>query len=549
MITQTTFTKIYVVVFLFFFSTIFAQTTWNGSTWIPNPPNSTLDAMFTGNYSSTATIVAKSISITNNAQVTIIAGNTLTVENGISVSAGSNLIFENTANLIQNNASAVNTGNITFRRNTVAMRKYDYTYWSSPVTGQTLSSFSPLTNSNRFYSFNASTAVNNWAFESPSNIMASGKGYAIMAPNNYTATLQIFNGEFIGIPHNGNVPVNVVLTGPSLIHNLVGNPYPSAINVQTLIDNTTLGTLYFWTHNTPITNNVFTTNDYAIRTRNSGTVAISGGTAPGLYIAAGQGFFASSSATGTITFTNAMRVAGNNSQFYKETAKTKSEPNLYYFWLNLTNLSGAFKQIAIGYEEGATNGYDFGIDAFTAIGNIISFYSTIDNNNFAIQARAYPWTSNDVIPIGYSSTIKGSFDINLDHNSPFFDTGAIYLFDADLNLHHNLKSSPYTFNTAVGTFNNRFVIRFVNPTLGVDENILDEKTVTITANNQEINAFSPTQNIRKIQVYDLLGRLIFEDTTISQKQYTIRNLLAQNQTLIIKLQLENNQNIVKKLIY
>jgi hypothetical protein len=205
--------------------------------------------------------------------------------------------------------------------------------------------------------------------------MLSGRGYAIRSPDNFTSTPQVFNGEFIGVPNNGDIPTNVIAFNPGLLnYNFIGNPYPSAISVISLLDNSNLGTMYFWTHNTAISGNSFTTNDYAIRTRTTGTAAISGGAAPGLFIAAGQGFFASAATTTTLTFTNSMRVAGNNTQFYKN---TQALPLNYYVHLNLTNTLGAFKQIAVGYEELATNGYDFGTDALASTEGAITFYSLI----------------------------------------------------------------------------------------------------------------------------------------------------------------------------
>ena len=61
------------------------------------------------------------------------------------------------------------------------------------------------------------------------------------------------------------------------------------------------------------------------------------------YIAAGQSFFAKSKTGASVVFTNSMRVAGNNSQFYKTTAKAAIER--HRVWLNLLNTQGAFKQL------------------------------------------------------------------------------------------------------------------------------------------------------------------------------------------------------------
>ena len=165
------------------------------------------------------------------------------------------------------------------------MIQYDYTYWSSPVSSQVLNVFSPLTLASKFYSFNADPLVNNWVLENQINTMLPAKGYAIRAPQGYSSTPQTFNGSFVGVPNNGNYTVNVYKKTVGN-YNLLGNPYPSAINVQTLISNTTLITLYYWTHNTAISSNVFTSNDYAVRTSLAGTAASSGGVVPTKYMAA-----------------------------------------------------------------------------------------------------------------------------------------------------------------------------------------------------------------------------------------------------------------------
>jgi hypothetical protein len=539
------------IAFAFFTNGISAQTTtWDGSAWSNGTPDNTKDTFFTGNYSSSANIATKSVSVSSPAQVIINTGHMLTVVNDITVAGGSNLIFENSASLLQINALATNTGSINFKRNATPMVQYDYTYWSSPVAGQTLVGFSPLTLSDKFFSFDGTT-TDTWTNENGGNVMQSGKGYAIRAPQGYNATPQTFNGEFIGVPNNGDVIMPIVAYDPGVLnYNLIGNPYPSAISVTTLIDNTTLGALYFWTHNTAVSNNIFTENDYAIRNKFFGTQAISGGPIPGSYVAAGQGFFASSSATGTITFTNTMRVADNNSQFYRNAQSTQADSQSYSFSLNMihTQTSGIFKQLTIGYLEGATNGLDFGADANAPAG-AISFYSVINNVGYAIQSRAYPWIVNDQIQLGFNTSIDGPFQIALDNIAPFFDAQNIYIQDVQQNVYHNLKTAPYVFNTVSGTFNNRFMIHYIDPNLSLEDYLSNQNAVTVTVNNSEIKTISSLENIKNIQVYDLLGKLIFEKNDIGQNQFTISNLTATNQALIIKTQLENNQTIVKKLVY
>ncbi|WP_430399480.1 hypothetical protein [Flavobacterium sp.] len=532
----------------FFAQLAFSQTTtWDGATWDNGNPDNITDAIFTGNYSSLGNLTAKSVTVNSPAIVTFNSSHTLTVQNDITVMSGSSLIFENNASLLQINGSAINTGNITYKRDATPMIENQYTYWGTPVSGQVLNIFSPLTSPSRFHSFNANSAVNNWVNESGANTMDPGKGYAIQAPNNYTVTPTVYNGEFVGTPNNGIIPVGVEAFNPVLLnYNFISNPYPSAINVVTLIDNTNLGTLYFWTHNTAIVANVFTTDDYAVRTRTTGTAAVSGGAAPSQYIAAGQGFFASAGTTTSINFTNAMRVNGNNSQFYREVLST---PLNYYIHLNLTNTLGAFKQIAVGYQDDATNGYDFGTDALASTAGVIQFYSLIPPSTlgFGIQGRAYPWTVTDQISLGINTTQAGSYDIAIDHTDSFFDDKDIFLEDTSNGTFHNLKTSTFTFTTATGTFNNRFKLHYQDLSLSTDDNIVNEASLIIYSEDETTKFTSSKIKISAIEAFDITGRLLFEEKNINALTFE-KNIPQANQTIFITVTLDNSQKIRKKLI-
>jgi hypothetical protein len=53
-----------------------------------------------------------------------------TVVNEVTVEASAVLILENNASLVQVNNSALNVGNIQYKRQTKCINKFDYTYWS-----------------------------------------------------------------------------------------------------------------------------------------------------------------------------------------------------------------------------------------------------------------------------------------------------------------------------------------------------------------------------------------------------------------------------------
>jgi len=144
----------------------------------------------------------------------------------------------------------VNTDYIYYRRNTTPVRQFDYSYWSSPVASQVLSSFSP--NSNQIFKWD--TTAYNWSFVNPSNTMNVGTGYIIRTPDaapfNPTTT-NIFNGQFFGIPNNGTITIPIAATGANNL-NLIGNPYPSALDADSFIiynqpanGGVLAGTMYF----------------------------------------------------------------------------------------------------------------------------------------------------------------------------------------------------------------------------------------------------------------------------------------------------------------
>jgi hypothetical protein len=240
--------------------------------------------------------------------VTISSGNDVTLQGALTVSSGS-FTLENNANLIQT-SDAANSGNIIVKRNSSALKRQDYTLWSSPVVGQNLLAFSPQTLTNRFYEYNPSS--NNYVAITPgTNSFIPGNGYLIRMPNNHPATATVWNGQFTGVPNNGNVPVTMSST-----YNLVGNPYPSPISMSTFVSENTAsitGTLYFWRET-----NLNTSNN-AYCTWAGGTFVTNGEAEvynPSGIIQTGQGFIvAAKSGMTALNFNNTQRTNNHANQF------------------------------------------------------------------------------------------------------------------------------------------------------------------------------------------------------------------------------------------
>ncbi|WP_158730068.1 MULTISPECIES: LamG-like jellyroll fold domain-containing protein [unclassified Flavobacterium] len=549
-------------------------TTYTASGWSVTP---TIDMLGVINSNIPITTNVELCNCTVNATDAVVAfGKTLKLRDKLTVNGS--LTFENTANLVQEN-NVVNTGNIKYQRETTPIKKFDFTYWSSPVSGQKLFDLSPLTNPGKYYSFNSSTGA--YAAENPQNLMGKGIGYIIRAPEN-TATppapLSPYLAIFEGVPHNGTITLSPVLPFKAY---LIGNPYPSALDADAFIAanaNVLFGTLYFWTHNTARgvgVNNpgsgyyAYSADDYATYNTTGGVAVaasdsnkdISNPYRPTGKIAAGQAFFASTieNMIGTsILFNNSMRLGvGNtildNSQFFKTTSsksKTASSVERHRLWLNLTNAQGAFKQMLVGYISGATNNYDTTFDGTSYNGNkFLDFYSVNNNKMLTIQGRALPFEESDEVQLGYSSTIQGSFSISIDKVDGVLASRKIYLEDKIKNITHDLKQGPYTFETATGTFNTRFVLRYTDKTLGVDDIDLKKKSVVVSVKNKLIKVESGAESIDKIFVYTLSGAVVYEKQKVDAAIFTIPSLSVAQQVLIVKTVLQDGSVTTTKIIY
>lgn len=530
------------------------NTIWNGTSWSNGLPSSGKEVYFKDDYPSLTTANICSCSVDNGKTVTLLSGNTLGIE--FSYSGLGTLILEDTANLYQSDDEMINTGILNLKRKTSPILKSDYTYWSSPINNQKLLDVSPNSPADKYYSYDKG-----WKRESPANSMTLGKGYIIQGPQNFSSTVPVkYETVFKGIPNNGAINLNI---GETNSFNLIGNPYPSTLDADVFLNlnkEKIKGTLYFWTHNTPVAGGRYTQNDYAVYNRLGGVgtrPALATGineTIPDGKIASGQAFFVASLGSGTIEFNNKMRTTERNSIFFKpDKIKSGSDQNdfeKHRIWLNLTSSDGVFKQILMGYITGATNLYDTGFDAESFNANAyVDFYSIAENKKLSIQGRALPFEETDSITLGYLSNIDGEFSISIDHEDGIFDNVPVFIEDKNLNIIHNLKEAPYLFTTQKGTFNDRFVLRYTDRTLGIIEAEDSKQAVLVAVKDKAIKVKSTKENILEVSIFDVTGRLLFNKNKIGLTEFQITSLNSGNQVLVVKTILEDGTSVATKIIF
>lgn len=550
------------------------STTWS-TAWSAGAPTNSVKAIFAGDYNAGVNVEACACEISSGVTVNVADSKYIEIQSDI-VNSGT-ISIANNGSLIQVDDQAIINGDATVERQTTPYDQYDYTYWSSPVFEPTIGTTFPDMRTDHSYSWITSNFVDAngdgfddaapwaWNLEGPTAVMKKGVGYIVRASSTSGTWPRTSNGTFSGVLNNGIVSVPTSMSpNPADSNSLVGNPYASAISADDFIDlNTNIdGTLYFWTHVDnvspshpgPYLSN-FSSDDYAVYTKMGGTGTrgailhpthpISGKTtAPTGKIASGQGFYVTMLAPTPIVFNNALRSKAHvNTDFFKTTGPEEKDR----VWLNLYNEDQMFSQQLVGYADEATLGKDRGYDGpLSNAGNYINFYSMIGNERFKIQGRP-TFNASDEVPLGYFSAVDDVFKIEIDSvEGQLRNISHIYLQDRDLQVFHDLKQGPYLFATQKGTFDNRFVIRYTNEILGNSGFEIAANDVLVVANDK-IEVKSLKGNIQKIQVFDVLGRMIYTNPMVNQREFVIENIAKTQSALIVKVTLENEAEATKKI--
>ncbi|NOZ47410.1 MAG: T9SS type A sorting domain-containing protein, partial [Chlorobi bacterium] len=271
--------------------------------------------------------------------------------------------------------------------------------------------------------------------------------------------------------------------------NLVGNPYPSALDWG-LNGNT-------WTSQTNVRTSIWYRKDGSFATYNSaGGTSTNGGQR---YIPAMQAFWVKVDAgTGTLTPNNASRVHSSQAFYKSNNAILKL----------IVNRGEYFDETVIGFFEKATNTFDsYDTEKWFAVDeNYPQLYTNINDKKLAVNGLS-PFNENLVIPLGFKTEVNGKFTIKA---SDFenIDAGInIYLEDLKHGNLVDLGNTAYTFYSEPVNNNNRFILHIIE----------SGTTNIVNTNNENLRIYSYGTNIyindnEKISgtviIYDMLGKII-----------------------------------------
>lgn len=537
---------------------------WNGTAWtLGTPPTIDDEAAIEGDYNTAEEGEFAASLLTVNSGTFIIAESTSITVDGAVINNGAaeDFIIENNANLIQVNNDA-NTGDIYIIKNGSPLYRLDYTIWSSPVISQNLNSFSPNTLEERFYVYDTE-ADEYLSIDPAANNFEPGAGYLIRMPNGYpnsgdTAgyndgeTAVSFEGIFTGTANNGMISVPLSIAGGG--YNMVGNPYPSPINIYDFYDLNTGAidqgsALYFWRKtNDPnassyatITKLAYAENE-AVGGDTGGTTFI--GNPEEWVINPGQGFFVQAATGVDLVFTNTMRRNVNNGQFFR----TSEDESISRIWLDVSGSESGFSQSVIGYTDVTTNGLDYGWDGKAINSGGLAFYSLVNETQLSIQARTQ-FAVTDVVPMGYRADVAGNYTIKLSETDGLFAGDQdVFIKDNVTGAVHNLKDSDYTFATSEGTFNDRLEVVYQNESLSTDNQVLNVNNVIVYKSGNAISINTGNVQMTGVNVYDVRGSLLYSQTGVNATETTIDNLNSQQQVLIINISTDKGE-VSRKIVF
>ena len=577
--------EVWVIDNLIFEGQLPQSTTWNGSSWTAGIPTPSTKAIIDGDYTTTIDDVqACECEIKSGRTFTVATNDYLEVQSNVVVNG--DLVIEDDGSFVQVNDYAVNsgTGVHTLKRNPENLQIFDYVYWSTP---QASTPFATIPNSRYYewvtdYQNPTGYGYGNWFVPSGSN-MTVGKGYIFRVPSNLNQ-----NTIFTGSTFNNGIITTQIKKGPYTISssippgvngpitrfddnwNLIGNPYPSAIDAMEFVtDNAAVlesGTVALWRHLTPISSSIsspyyqsfvynYSSDDYVIY---NGSGAVPFGAFDGK-IASGQGFFVSMKddvsvpSTSSVSFNNSQRNRSyNNAQFFRSAISTpRNELEKHRIWLDLVDSNKKAVSQMIGYIEGATNEDDFLFESKSSLMTGFQFYSILNSQFYKIQGRQLPFNDADIVPLGVIVPADGNYIIALNNVDGSFKTNysKIYLEDKVTNTLHDLTQAPYQFNLVKGNYTDRFVLRFNDSKLSNPSNEALKDAIKVFVKEDKITINSKKEAISSYEVYNVLGQLLVKASELNVFEVQVDKQYRIGQPLIVKVLTESGVGHTVKLMF
>jgi surface protein len=473
------------------------------------------------NLAPASSAVCNNLTIESGAVLTIPAGKALTVNGTLTNNAGiSGLIVKSTSDGAGGTGFLIN--NISGVPGTVE-RYVSGDYWhlisAAATGGETVTSFVGVTQNDNLVARNATNyalapwleATGLWDYFKVDGSNTSGqfgtpaKGFQVMRTSG-TGTGNGTNGgsgtlTFKGALAAADQNIEVVKSGYGW--NLIGNPYPCALDVaKFLVENTlVIDPSYLRIYVSKIAD--VTTYGYDPNTE-------------GLLLASGDGFFVKSVAGGgTVKFTPAMK--SDVSDAFK--AASVANPTIR---LTADNGSGKLGT-TIQYINGATKGLDPGKDAglFNGLASSFSLFTRLIEDNgvdFTVQALPDNNYETMVVPVGLVAG-KGA-TVTFKAVATNLPAGyKVVLEDKEIATFTRLDKANSTYTVkleAAANGTGRFYLHTTEIVSAIDESLMSDVKVVPMPEQDLVRIVGNFDLPAKAMVYDMNGKLVATSTLASQ---------------------------------
>ena len=439
----------------------------------------------------------------------------------------------------------------------------------------------PLGISNRWiYTFSGAN-YSNWSYAGDHFDLLPGEGFTMKGVNGYNLNEiegQAINRgsaqtyDFRGLPNDGLIELPI--KKDQIL--LVGNPYPSALNLDKfLTENTSsTGIAYFWDSRKNGNSHYLTDYEGGYGTYSPGA---------GIYVPAifrkypdasetgetgqvysrkispvAQGFMIIGKNDGKVSFQNSQRI------FQKEslgTSEFKSpETPISSLRLNIEMDSAYVRQLVLAFKEDATPDEDHAMDARKMDNSPSDISWSLSGEAFVINVR--PKKDEELIPLKITLDKETSLQFSVSELNNF-NPDRLFIYDSRDDLYFGIKTGYLKMSLPKGEYNERFYLSFIDklPVNKADPqapegfkskppNIL-LNTIDIFQNNREEQLevkILYESGLSNFRLYDLNGKLLFNQNFKGvPKDFTFPTGNLGNAVYIVKVNTTDKRELTKKI--
>jgi len=200
-----------------------------------------------------------------------------------------------------------------------------------------------------------------------------------------------------------------------------------------------------------------------------------------------------------------------------------SEAQVQRVRIEFESPTGYVRPLLLGFDptNTATDGVDFGWD-------VLNFDYIPGDLNYMIEGGRYvvqgvgAFDETKKYPFGLFLTYSGAITISLTALENFNIPIDVFIYDAYLNTYYKINDTDYTTLMLSGDYLDKYFIAFIEPSLSLVENDLQETRISYLRNTKElyINTYN-NSTIKQISIHNLLGQELFVLKRINNNEIKI----------------------------